>query len=134
LEAWPVGKPLPERITFVSHGQHAAHRADRVTFNQGGEDLSAFIDAQAVHEYSMCDRLRISKGNLLPLLGVEADSIAKMIDRTGVVISIAARLLDVIAESGASQLEITTALGVVPSLRSVLPRQTLADFLDASKE
>lgn len=53
-------------------------------------------------------------------------------DRTGVVIPLAARLFDVIAESGASQLEITTALGLVSHLRNVLPGQMLPDFLEES--
>ena len=65
---------------------------------------------------------------------MEPDSIAKMVDRTGVVIPLAARLLEVITESGASQLEITTALGVVSHLRNVLPGQILPDFLEAPEQ
>jgi hypothetical protein len=47
--------------------QHAAGGADRIAFNQSGEDLGAFVDAQAVHEYIIRDRSRISKKNELLL-------------------------------------------------------------------
>ena len=41
--------------------QHAADGTDGITFNEGGEDLGAFVDAQAVHVNSIRNRSRIVK-------------------------------------------------------------------------
>lgn len=47
------------RYRALLTAQHAADRANRVALNQGGKDLGAFIDAQAVHINSIRDRSRI---------------------------------------------------------------------------
>jgi hypothetical protein len=60
--------------------------------------------------------------------------IEKLVERTGVVIPLAARLLEVIADSGASQLEITIALSVVGQLRNALPGRQLPEYLESRSE
>jgi hypothetical protein len=64
---------------------------------------------------------------------MESD-LAAMVDKTGLVLPLAARLLTVIAESGASQLEISAALSVVGVVRSLLPGRELPDYLRAAPQ
>jgi hypothetical protein len=61
-------------------------------------------------------------------------NIGRMVNATGVAVPLAAQLLMAIAESGASQLEITTALAMVDSLRSLLPGKTLPEYVEAPQE
>ena len=58
-------------------------------------------------------------------------NIDQLVTDTGVVIPLAARLLQVIKESGASKLELDIALGVVSRLAHLLPVTLVPDYAQA---
>lgn len=64
---------------------------------------------------------------------MEAD-IGQMVESTGLAVPLAAQLFKVIADSGASQLEITVALGMVGSLRVLLPAKGVPEFALPSRQ
>lgn len=59
-------------------------------------------------------------------------AIQQMVDRTGLVVPLAARIINLLAESGASKMEMGLALELADKLRLIIPAALLPDQTEAA--
>ena len=60
---------------------------------------------------------------------MEGDDVQGLVDKTGMALPLAARIVALCAESGASNMEINAALDVARHLKEFLPTRHVPDFV-----